>query len=136
VNPWELSATELVVWGVVLHLVADWPLQSDWMAQKKSNLRHPAGYVHAGIHGLLFAVIFGWAAIPLAVSHLLIDTRKPIDLWMRMMCQKEPSGLKVGSAEGMDPPIVVVDMGMWVKLMMDQVFHIICVAIAALLVVP
>ena len=133
-NPWELSASDLVTWGYIAHLVADWPLQSDWMAQNKSNLRHPAGYVHAGIHGLLFAVIFGWAAIPLAVSHLLIDTRKPVEWWTSLMSQKKPSGLSVGTAEGIEPPIAVIDMGLWVKLMMDQVFHVICVAVAALAV--
>lgn len=161
-NLWALSASELLGWGIVLHLIADLPLQSDWMAKNKMLrrqpkdrqgdglmtpprmytpatrwwIRHPAAYVHAGIHGLLLAVIFGWTAIPLAVAHLLIDTRKPVAWWSKLMRQTQPEGFSVLTGDGLSAlrTVLVVDMGTLVRFAMDQTFHIICVAIAALIV--
>jgi hypothetical protein len=122
-NPRNLSPSELLIWGIVLHLIADWPLQNDWMAKNKANLLHLAGYVHAIIHGLLLAIIFSWAAIPLAVAHLFIDTRKPLVWWSKLVRQTQPT-----RSDHM------VDVGLEVRFWTDQVFHIICVAVAALLV--
>ena len=45
--------------GLVAHLVADWLLQNDWMAVNKKDLRHPAGWVHALIHGVLLGLALG-----------------------------------------------------------------------------
>lgn len=120
-NPWDLSASDLLVWGLVLHLVADWPLQNDWMANRKANLRHAAGYVHAGVHGLLLSLVFGWVALPLAAVHLLIDTRRPVVWWSVMVRQTQPAGSSY-------------DVGLEVRFWTDQVFHIACIAVAALLV--
>jgi hypothetical protein len=135
-NPQDLSASELMVWGLVLHLLADWPLQNDWMSQNKTNLLHSAGYVHAGIHGLLLAVIFGWAAIPLAVVHLLIDTRKPVMWWSRLVRQTQPKTQYVILRGGRDDEgaVPIYDIGLEVRIWTDQVFHIACVGVAALLV--
>jgi hypothetical protein len=119
-----MSATDLMVWGLVAHLIADWPLQNDWMAANKANLRHPAGYVHAAIHGAALALVFGWVAAPLAVAHLLIDTRVPVAWWSRLVRQTQP---------GADS-FPLVDVGLEVRFWTDQVFHIACIAVAALLV--
>jgi hypothetical protein len=133
-NPFGLTATGLMVWGLVAHLIADWPLQNDWMANNKANLRSSAGYVHAGIHGLALALVFGWVAAPLAVAHLLIDTRKPVVWWSRLIGQTQPTGEQAVTWN--EPkPLVVVDIGTEVRFWTDQVFHIVCIAIAALLVV-
>lgn len=128
-NPWDLSASDLMIWGLVLHLVADWPLQNEWMVQNKESLRHPAGYVHAGIHGCLLVLIFGWVAVPLAIVHLLIDTRKPVIWWSKLIGQSQPSGMKASSRR-----IPVVDIGLEVRFWTDQVFHFLCVGIAAVIV--
>lgn len=136
-NPHDLSASDILVWGIVLHLVADWPFQSDWMANNKQNLRHPAGYFHAAIHGLFLSIIFGWAAIALAILHLLIDTRKPLIWWGRLMHQIQPANRVIfqrWSVGDEVEEIPVYDMGMEVRIWVDQVFHIICIAVAALLV--
>lgn len=140
-NPWGLSASDILVWGIVLHLVADWPLQSDWMANNKQSLRHLAGYVHAGIQGSLLSLVFGWAAIPLAVIHLLIDTRVPIVWWgTKVVEQTQPQGHRVEAiirddeSFGRFIQVPLYDIGLEVRFWTDQVFHIICIAIAALLV--
>lgn len=131
-NPLDLTATDLMVWGLVIHLVADWLLQNEWM-QNKVNPRHPAGYVHAGIHGLGLALIFGWVAAPLAVAHFLIDLRTPVAWWSRLIRQTQPSGKRAVTWE--EPqPLAVVDIGTEVRFWNDQVWHIACIAIAAVLV--
>lgn len=135
-NPFGLDATSLMVWGLVAHLIADWPLQSDWMAKNKASLRHPAGYVHAGLHGLALALVFGWVAAPLALSHLLIDTRKPVAWFSKVMRQTQPgTRLLTGGGEEVKPTTVpLMDVGMEVRFWVDQVWHVACIAIAALLV--
>lgn len=142
-NPWGLSASDILVWGIVLHLIADWPLQNDWMAQNKMKradvwyIRHPAAYVHAGIHGILLALIFGWAAIPLAWIHLIIDTRVPIVWWgTKVVKQTQPQGKMAWAYRENhgNEMIPAYDMGIEVRIWTDQVFHIACLALAALLV--
>lgn len=163
-NPWSLSSSDILVWGIVLHLIADWPLQNDWMANnkmKRANLgkvpgdgmitapgrmhpyslwfiRHPAAYVHAGIHGIFLSLIFGWAAIPLAVIHLLIDTRVPIVWWgTKVIKQTQPQNNYVEAITHGQTGFSltsVYDLGLEVRFWTDQVFHITCIAVAALLV--
>lgn len=120
-----------MVWGLVAHLIADWPLQNDWMARNKANLGHPAGWVHAAIHGALLALVFGWVALPLAVAHLLIDTRKPVVWWSRLVRQTQP--MPQIESDGRTTR-VMVDVGTEVRFWTDQVFHVACVAVAALVV--
>ena len=74
--------------GFVAHLVADWLLQNDWMAKNKSSLRHPAAWVHAGIHVVLLGLALGWTAgVVLACIHMLIDTRAIMGWWRRVYGQ-------------------------------------------------
>jgi hypothetical protein len=137
VNPFDLTATGLMVWGLVAHLIADWPLQNDWMANNKATSLK-ANAVHAGIHGLALALVFGWAAVPLAVAHGLIDTRKPVVWWSKLVGQTQPGTnfeLLTGSGEPVKPARVpLYDVGTEVRFWTDQVFHIACIAVAALAV--
>jgi hypothetical protein len=113
-----MTATELVVWGATLHLVVDWLLQNDWMAEHKSSLRHPAGYVHAGLHGVAMLLIFPvWAAVALGIAHLLIDTRRPLQWWSRLVTQPTEGPMAVS-----------------VQLWRDQTLHLVTIALAALAV--
>ncbi len=110
------EATVLLVWGVVIHLVADWLLQNDWMALHKTNLRHPAAWVHSGIHTAGFCLLFTWpVALLIGLTHLLIDTRKPLLWWMRVVKQI-PTDTRF--------PIVEI----W----LDQVMHVTVLAVASL----
>lgn len=134
-NPWDLEASELMIWGLVLHLMADWLFQNDWMAQNKMNRRkrgiamiispwwdrHPAAYVHSGIHAVFLAVIFGWVAVPLAIAHFFIDLRFPVAWLSKLVRQTQP-------------PTGGFGIGTEVRIWCDQVWHIVCIAIAALVV--
>jgi hypothetical protein len=113
-----MSATELLVWGVFVHLIVDWLLQNRWIADNKTRLRHPAGYLHAGLHGVAMLLVFPpVAAVALGVAHLLIDSRRPLSWWARIVSQ---------SVEG---PIAAT-----VHVMRDQTLHVATIGAAALLV--
>jgi hypothetical protein len=104
--------------GLVAHLVADWVLQTDWMARYKISLRHPASWTHAAIQALCLGLALGWqAGLVLGFVHLLIDTRVPVAWWMRVFkkCNQAPeAGL----------------IAIW----LDQTLHIICIAVWVALV--
>lgn len=110
------TATELLVWALVAHLVADWMFQTEWMAIHKTNLRHPAGWTHAGIHILFSWLVFPWyLALLVGITHLLIDTRRPLLWWMKVIKQMQNG-----------PQRMVVEI--W----LDQVFHITVLALVIL----
>jgi hypothetical protein len=135
-NPHNLSASDLMIWGLVAHLVADWPLQNDWMAKNKMKVLHPAGYVHAAIHAFFLSLVFGWAGFFIAFAHLLIDFRKPVQWWSKFVRQTQPKNQVYYQRWSIDniEEIPVYDIGLEVRFWTDQVFHIICIAIAALLI--
>lgn len=113
-----MSATELLVWGAIVHLVVDWLLQNEWLADHKASLRHPAAYVHSGLHALALLLVFPpLAAVALGVAHLIIDTRRPLEWWGRVLGQ---------TVEG----DVAVPLAIW----RDQVLHLATIAAAALIV--
>lgn len=153
-NPFDLNSSELLIWGIVVHLIADWPLQNDWMAKNKMLrwifwntigktdtgekvslghsrwfIRHPAAYLHALTHFGLTTIVFGWLpALVLAIVHMIIDCRWPVERWSKFIGQTQPA-----------PPETlarypIMDIGLEVRVWTEQVFHIVCLAIAALLV--
>jgi hypothetical protein len=70
--------------ALVAHLVADWLLQNNWMAQHKSSLFHPAAWAHGAVHAICLTLALGWhAGLALGLVHVLIDTRVPLNWWMR-----------------------------------------------------
>ena len=99
--------------GLVAHLVGDWILQNDWMALNKRSLRQPAAWTHAAIQALCLGVALGWrAGVVLGLVHLLIDTRVPVEWWIRRFkrCGQTP---EVGA------------IAIW----LDQTLHIVCIAL-------
>lgn len=80
---------DLFVLGLLAHIVADWFLQSDVMAAKKSDLRSPWAWAHFACHLGCMLVVWPWlGALVVAASHALIDTRTPLVWWRRLMRQK------------------------------------------------
>ena len=98
--------------ALMLHLIADWLLQNEWMAVKKVRLTHPAAWIHGSIHAVLLGCVLGWVAgLVLGILHIVVDTRVPIRWWIRVFkkCESSP-----------DLPILLVGC--------DQVLHIACIA--------
>jgi hypothetical protein len=103
--------------GLIAHLVADWILQNNWMACHKTNLRHPAAWTHAGIHGLCLTLALGWVAgLVLGLVHLLIDTRVPVTFWMRhfKQCTNAPNADPI--AIWLDQTLHIVSIAAWLAL--------------------
>ena len=111
-------------WLILGHLVGDWLLQSNWMAQgKKQGLFRLAGLTHFAIYAATVMGAFwlsGARARPPAaylalgavtfLSHWLIDSTRLVEGWMRFYRQ--------GSREV-------------VRLMVDQTLHLLVLAALA-----
>ena len=111
-------AADILVWATAIHMAVDWLFQTDWMARNKTNLLHPAAYVHSGLHTLGLLLVFPWfIALGVGISHLLIDTRKPVIWWMNTVKQIPRSS-----------PIIT-----HVEIWLDQIFHMAMLVIAVLL---
>lgn len=105
---------DLLIWGLCVHLFVDWFLQNQWQSDNKTNLEHPAAYVHSGLHflGLLFVFhppIAFWAGL----THLLIDTRKPLVWWRSLFGQTQ-----VEWDDRIESRIVSIEQG---ELMLDVI---------------
>lgn len=114
----------LFTWLVLGHLVGDWLLQNNWMAQgKRQALVTLAGLVHFSIYTVSVMLAFWLASQTLPThanllllgalvfcSHWLIDATNLVDQWMRLLGQT-------------NIPMV--------RLMVDQTFHIVILALIA-----
>lgn len=109
--------SDVLLLAIIIHFVCDWLLQNHWMAANKANLKHPAGYVHAGIHTIGLCLIFpAQVALFVGIVHLLIDTRKPLQWWSAVYRQ---------TTEGIFAPHVSI----WT----DQVLHILLLTVVVLI---
>jgi hypothetical protein len=163
----------LVVAGGIIHLIMDWFAQNHWQATHKMLRRDrwqtmrvtqdgyedevislpaeskwwdrdPAAYAHAGLHFLPLLLIFPfWAALIIAILHLIIDTRSPLDWWGKFTRQtisqdyKLPVNDTYGAVESLNVilPPTVMDVGKEVGFWRDQTAHIAVIAGVALLCV-
>lgn len=115
-----IRATILLVWGVIAHIIADWFLQTEWQAIHKVKWQHPAAWLHSGIHfGFLLLVFPFVPALLLAMSHFWIDLRKPLQWWRRTIRQTTDPG---------NP--ATIHIAFW----QDQCAHVLCLALASVLV--
>lgn len=115
-----MKPTDFLVWGVIAHIIIDWFFQNEWQAVNKTNWKHPAAWVHSGLH--LIALLFVFPpifAVCLAISHFLVDLRKPLVWWRKTIKQATDLG---------NP--VTIHVAFW----QDQCAHVLCLAIAAVLV--
>lgn len=110
--------TTILVWSIVAHTLADWLLQNDWMANNKTNLLHPAAYVHGLIHLVCLLIVFPiWAALIVALIHILLDTRKPL-LWWRRFYKRTTDG-------DVPNPVAIWE---------DQALHLMILAVMSIIV--
>ena len=117
---------DLFIVGLIAHLIADWFLQTAWQADNKANLRHPAAWVHFGLHLVCMAVVWPfWAALIVVVTHALIDTRKPLVWWRTFVGQTQ---WRVDQKP--EKNAVAVHVAFW----QDQAAHLIVLAVVARLV--
>lgn len=105
--------------ALIAHLIGDFILQNEWMSTNKVSLKHPAAWVHSGIHFLVLLFVMPWVfALGVAVVHLLIDTRVPLTWWRKFYKQ---------TTDPQNPAFI--PFAMW----QDQALHIIVLWGACLL---
>lgn len=113
-----MTFSDLFIFGLCAHIVADWFLQNEWMSKNKPSLLHPASWVHSLIHFLCFLPVFGWlGALGVFLTHILIDTREPLKWWRLVYRQSTPE--QAGEA--------FIPFAMW----QDQMAHVLVIAAIA-----
>lgn len=77
-----INVVENILWILLAHYIADYPLQGDFLAQTKGKYWYSL-LAHSIIHGLTIALalkllgLFAiWKSIFLIVSHIIIDDKK------------------------------------------------------------
>jgi hypothetical protein len=114
----------LFEWLLVGHLVGDFLLQSDSMADQKGR-QWTWMFRHVGAYMLVLTVVLVgyWLAVPLPVwplavawlfllaTHIILDRRSFTQAWMRLV--------------GMSPDHP------WLPIVVDQVFHVLTLAVSA-----
>lgn len=73
---------ENILWILLAHYIADYPLQGDFLAQTKGKYFYSL-LAHSIIYGLTMALCFKllgvltiWKAVVLVLSHMIIDYKK------------------------------------------------------------
>jgi len=108
---------ELFIKGLIVHLVVDFFLQSDWLSENKKQIGHPAAWLHSALHLLGYLLVFSLPiAIGLALSHLVLDVRRPL-VWWRKLFSQNPQGEDARTF----------------YLLQDQAAHVILLGVAAIL---
>lgn len=106
-------------WLLVGHLVGDFLLQTRWMAENKADQWFPL-IVHCTVYTAVVALLAlpaGGLSLPaialIFFSHLVLDRRTFVDFWARKITDSNE--------------------GQWLKIMQDQAWHVIVLALATLL---
>jgi hypothetical protein len=109
---------QLFNWLLVGHFVGDYIFQTSWMQRKTKEflplLVHSVVYTSAvALLALLAGGLSWWGIGLIFLSHLVLDQRKFIDFWARTI---------TGTAN--------IE---WLKIMLDQSWHILILGLATLL---
>lgn len=111
--------------GLILHLVGDYLLQNDWMAQNKTKEWFPC-FVHCFLYTIPFSFVL-WPS-PLVwlvfISHYFIDRYRLAEYWIRLVNWRW-DGNNHGYSE--DKPKW---MSVWLLIIIDNTFHIIFNSVA------
>ena len=105
-----MDALQLLL-ALIGHLVGDYLLQNDWMANNKKERSFPC-LVHAGIWALCVVLFAGWgwqAGLALGICHFVQDRTYLVKGWIRLMGQE-------GFASGPCAP--------WSVIVVDNVWHV------------
>lgn len=118
-----MTFADLFIAGLIAHLLADWLFQNEWQSTHKSDLRHPAAWVHFGLHFICMAAVWPiFGALIVAVTHALIDTRKPLVWWRTVIGQTQWR---------LDQPAEENAIAVHVAFWQDQAAHLLALGFAA-----
>lgn len=97
---------------LVGHLIGDYLLQNDWMAQGKKRSTLPC-VVHVSLYTLAVGLLTGWplwAAAVVWLTHFAQDRTAVVAWWMR----------RVGQSGFASPPLAP-----WSVIVVDNVWHLV-----------
>lgn len=118
----------IVVWGVLLHFVGDYLVQTNWMANEKVNKWLPA-WVHAVTYTLPFILLTQniVALLIICVTHAIIDHYRLAKhfIWAKnhLSPGPQPSWAEAKENGGFSketPPF----MAIWLMIITDNTIHI------------
>jgi hypothetical protein len=98
----------------IKHFICDFPLQMfPWIYQNKGRYLHPAGIIHAGIHGVgTFVVLSFFIEIKLSIFYAIIDMLLHYHIdWAKINISRHYD-LKPNNSEWF-----------WILLGLDQLLH-------------
>ena len=85
-----MSFADLFILGLLAYLLAGWFLQYERQPTLKPDLRDPAAWVQFTLHSACMVAVWPLAgAAVVAVTHALIDTRKPLVWWRTLIGQTQ-----------------------------------------------
>ena len=104
---------------LIAHLIGDYLFQTSWMAMNKHAKWLPL-FVHSFVYTAVIAIasfvafegLSWWAILFVFVTHVIVDRRTIVLWWVKNIMRTDPK--QVG----------------WLVIMVDQVFHIIVLAVA------
>lgn len=113
---------------LLLHLLGDYVLQNDWMAQNKTKSWLPAA-VHALAYSLPFLLLqpSWWAWLVILSTHYLID-RYRLALYYIRLYNRVPASEEGYFGYHQDKPAY---MAFWLMVIIDNTLHL-CINYAAL----
>lgn len=129
--------TEAITSAIVGHLVGDYLLQNDWMANNKKHLGghgNTACVVHCCLWTFAVIVFSGWyraehmhfIATLLFITHYLQDRYNIISWWMRLRWKDQSRFMRCDEFDLTDMR-VVPGLGPWSIIVVDNVWHIVTI---------
>lgn len=121
-----LVSISLWMWMLfaVKHLIADFLLQNSWIVLNKGKYLHPAGWVHAGIHGVLTGLVLGFiwlhCPIPVDLNKILIMTFTSV--LVEIVLHQGIDWVKCQFAQSFR--LTPSDSGFWWAIGIDQFAHL------------
>ncbi|MCG7607137.1 DUF3307 domain-containing protein [Mycobacterium sp. CnD-18-1] len=119
-----MSIAEIITYSVLAHMVGDYLIQSDWMAQEKTKRWWPA-IAHAVTYGLPFLLV---TQSPLALlviigTHAVIDHYRLARHFVWFKNQFAPKAFRpphTGTGHALDRPDW---LSVWLLIIADNVIH-------------
>jgi hypothetical protein len=117
--------TKLILLGIVAHLIGDYILQNDYIANQKTKKTLPA-IIHVLLYGIpfYFLVGFSYSLFFIITTHFLIDRFRLAVYWINLINWNWKSN-NFGFDD--NKPIW---MSVWLMIIYDNIFHIILNTIA------
>ena len=124
-----MSLETALIIGFICHLIGDYLLQNNWMAQNKTKSFFPC-MIHIGLYMLPFCILLEWypegsytialaAGIIIGTTHYFIDRYDLAKYWI-MLVNWSWGESNYGYGDNM-PPVLAI----FLKIIIDNTFHLI-----------